>query len=71
MWLGLLLLRLLLLLLLRLLLLGRVLLRLLLGGLLGRRIRELAWRHGMGIVGIHMFGKRGQWGKREEVWAMV
>jgi len=51
----------LLLLLLLLLLLGR----LLLCGLLGRRIRELAWRHGMGIVGIHMFGREGN-GVREK-----
>ncbi len=43
------------LLLLLLLLLRRLLLLLLLlrGGLL-RRIRKLAWRHGMGVVGIHM-----------------
>jgi hypothetical protein len=49
-------LRLLLLLLLRRLLL-LLLLGLLLGGGLLRRIRKLAWRHGMGIVGIHMFGE--------------
>ena len=37
--------------------LGLLLLRLLLGGLL-RGIRKLAWRHGMGVVGIHMLGER-------------
>jgi uncharacterized protein with ACT and thioredoxin-like domain len=48
-------------LLLLLLLLRRRLLLLLLGLLLGggllRRIRKLAWRHGMGVVRIHMLGE--------------
>ena len=40
-----------------LLLLLLLLLGLLLGGGLLRRIWKLAWRHGMGVVGIHMFGE--------------